>query len=366
MTRRPNTPSVDLFLWGNGGCLEQKTDIPWRRESHMGKLRSLFFGSLLRKVFSSVVILIVAAVVIVGAGFATGVFGVPSVEEVDNRFGSVNETDTIIETNIRVDNPNPIGLSLGGVSADYDVTMNDVEMAEGAKDGLSIDSGQSTVSLQTRMQNERIPDWWVTHIENDEETTLSVQGTVNSSLVGQSVDIPEVERSVSTDIDSALDSSETRPVNANRPLIDDPVLFLNETSGSWGDVNDSTTEINMEFVVYNPKPYAVPVSELGYNMTMNGVAIGSGESERTVVIQPGSTATVQTTTVMENEKLDEWWVSHLENNQVTDLEIAFSAQIDPSNAGGITNGQTIEIPLDTVEHRINTDVFGNKNESGSG
>jgi len=129
-------------------------------------------------------------------------------------------------------------------------------------------------------------------------------------------------------------------------------------------VSDSTTEINMEFVVYNPKPYAVPVSELGYNMTMNDVAIGSGESESTVVIQPGSTATVETTTVMQNEKLDEWWVSHIENNQVTDLEIAFSAQIDLSNAGGgIGNGGTVDIPLDTVEHRIDTDVFGNKNES---
>jgi LEA14-like dessication related protein len=338
--------------------------IPGQREPAMGRLRSLFFGSLIRKVFSTAVILLIAAVVVIGVGFATGVFGVPSVDGIDNRFGSVNETDTVIETDIRVTNPNPIGLSLGSVSADYDVVMNDVRMAEGAKDGVSIGSGESTVSLQTRMQNERIPDWWVTHVENGEETTLSVQGTVNSSLVGQSVDIPEVERSISTDIDSALDSSETRPINADRSLVDDPVLFLNETSGSWGAVSDSTTEINMEFVVYNPKPYAVPVSELGYNMTMNDVAIGSGESESTVVIQPGSTATVETTTVMQNEKLDEWWVSHIQNNQVTDLEIAFSAQIDLSNAGGgIANGGTVDIPLDTVDHRIDTDVFGNKNES---
>jgi LEA14-like dessication related protein len=328
----------------------------------MGKLRSLFFGSPLRKAFSTVLILFIAAVVVIGVGFAAGVFGVPTVDGTDNRFGSVNETDTVIETDLRVNNPNPIGISAGSVSADYTVVMNDVGMAEGAKEGFSIGSGNSTVSLRTRMQNERIPDWWVTHIENDEETTLSVEGNVSSSLVGGSAEIPGVERSISTDIESAFDSSETRPINAGRTLVDDPVLFINETSGTWGDVTDSTTEIDMEFVVYNPKPHAIPVSELGYNMTMNDVTVGSGISESTVVIQPGSTATIQTTTEMQNERLDEWWVTHIENNQVTDLEIAFSARIDLSNAGGIDAGTT-EVPLDTVEHRIDTDVFGNKNET---
>ncbi|MFB6228367.1 MAG: LEA type 2 family protein [Halobacteriales archaeon] len=330
----------------------------------MGRLRSLFFGSVPRKVFSTVLILVVAAVVVVGVGVATGVFGVPSVDGIDNRFGAVNETTTVIETDVRVDNPNPIGISFGGVSADYDVLMNDVTMASGTKDGVSIGSGESTVPIRTRMRNERIPDWWVTHVENGEQTTLRVEGNVSSSLIGESVAIPKVERTISTDIDSALSSSETRPINANQAPIADPLLYLNETSGSWGEVNDSTTEINMEFVVYNPKPYPIPVSELGYNMTMNDVAVGSGESEGESVIAPGSTATIRTTTMMRNGKLDEWWVSHLEKNQVTDLEIAFSARVDLSNApGDIANPTAIEIPLDTVEHRIDTDVFGNKNET---
>jgi LEA14-like dessication related protein len=327
-------------------------------------LRSLFFGSLVRKVFSTVLILVVVAVVVVGVGVATGVFGVPTVEGTDNRIGSVNETDTVIETDIQVNNPNPVGISLGGVSAEYNVSMNDIQMARGTKDGLSIESGSSTVSLRTSLQNERIPDWWVTHVENGEETNLNVNGTVESSLLGQSFDISPDERSISTDIDSALDSSETRPINVDRPLVDNPVLYLNETSGSWGGVNDSTTEINMEFVVYNPSDVEpIPVTELGYSMTMNDVAIGSGQSEDLNQVPPGETATIQTTTVMQNEKLDEWWVSHLKNDQVTDLEIAFSARVDLSDLpGGIAD--PIEIPLDTVEHQIDTDIFGNKNETG--
>jgi LEA14-like dessication related protein len=334
----------------------------------MGRIKTLFLGSPIRIAITAVFALAVVTAVVLGAGIATGVFGAPNVVGIDNRFGAVNETATIIETDIHVDNPNPIGINVGGVSAAYTVSMNDVAMASGTKEGLSVDTGESTVSLRTRMENERIPDWWVTHVENGEETAVVVDGTVNSSLLGQSVGIPEVDRTVSTDIESALDSSETRPINASTPQASDPVLYLNETRGSWGAVNDSATEIEMEFVVYNPKSHAVPVSKLSYNMTMNGVAVGSGESENTTVIEPGTTETRRTTTIMQNEKLDEWWVSHLENDQVTDLRIAFAAVIDLEEAGADPEVVdepigAVEVPLDTVEHRFETDVFGNKNES---
>jgi LEA14-like dessication related protein len=318
----------------------------------------------IRKALVAIVALVVLIAVVIGAGLATGVLGAPGVEGIDNRFGSVNETATMIETNVTVDNPNPIGISLGGVSIDYGVYMNDVPMASGQKEGISVGTGESNVALRTRLDNQRIPDWWVTHVRNGEQTTMAVNGTVSSSLLGQSTEIPPVEREISTDIDAALDNEETRPINADQTLVSNPVLYLNETSGSWGEVTNDTTEIEMTFVVYNPKSYAVPVSELGYNMTMNSVAVGSGQSEGTTVIEPGTTETITTTTHMRNERLDEWWVSHVENDQVTDLEIAFSARIDLSNAG-VAGADPVEVPLDTVEHRFETDVFGNKDDDAS-
>jgi LEA14-like dessication related protein len=255
---------------------------------------------IIRKAIGLVVVLVVVIAVIIGAGFATGVFGVPEVDGIENRFGTVNESVTMIETDIRLNNPNPIGISLGGVSATYTISMNDVEMASGKKEGISVGSGASTVALRTRLENQRIPEWWVEHVRNDEETTVAVAGRVNSSLLGQSVEIPTADRTIETDIAAALNSEETRPINADSPPVSDPVLYLNETRGSWGEVNDSTTEIDMEFVVYNPKPYAVPVSELSYNMTMNDIAVGSGASANTTLIEPGTTEEIHTTTLMRN------------------------------------------------------------------
>ena len=320
------------------------------------RLRSLFFSSVPRIVVTGFLVV----VVLVAAGFLAGVFGLPSVEGVENRFGAVNDSTTVIETNLTVDNPNPIGLRLGGLSVSYGVSMNDVTMATGAKKGIGVGSGQSTLHFETRMRNDRIPAWWVSHIRNGERTTLSVNASVRSSLLGTSVSVPPIEREIETDIAAALDSTQTRPIDADQPLVSDPVLYLNETSGRWGAVTDAETPIEMSFTLYNPKPYPVPIGEVGYDVSMNGIAVGSGESSPSVAIPPRATETVTTTTVIRNERLDEWWVSHLERNQVTDLRIDFSARIDLSDAGG----GTVEVPLDSVTHTIETDVFGNKESTG--
>lgn len=319
------------------------------------RLASIFLSSIPRIILT--VVLVIG--VIVGGGFLLGVFGVPSVENVDNRFGDVNRSTTIIETDLSITNPNPIGVSLGGVLVSYGVTMNDVVMAVGEKKGVAVDVRTSTLALTTRMLNERIPEWWVSHVGNGERTELSVNASVTSSLLGRTVGIPPIERTINTNIASSFNSTETQPIEADQPFVSDPVLYLNETSGSWGEVTDAETPVEMTFTLYNPKSYPIPLGEIGYDITMNDVDVGSGETSREVAIPPKSTTTVSATTVIDNEKLDEWWVSHLQRNQVTDLEIVFSARLDLSGTGG----GSIEVPLDSVTHRFETDIFGTKNQT---
>jgi hypothetical protein len=118
----------------------------------------------------------------------------------------------------------------------------------------------------------------------------------------------------------------------------------------------------MTFTVYNPKSYPISMSSIGYDVTMNGLAVGEGASERSVTIPPGETRTIETTTVIRNQLLDEWWVSHLERNQVTDLEIQFYARFDLSAA----SAGEVRVPLDSVTHTIETDMFRNKDEYPTG
>jgi LEA14-like dessication related protein len=117
---------------------------------------------------------IVALVGLIILGFVLGFLGTPSVDGVENRFAGVNDTTTTVETNVTVNNPNPIDITFGGVDLDYDIAMNGVHMADGQRDDVSAGPGTSTVQLQTLLQNEQIPEWWYTHVDRGERTNVTI------------------------------------------------------------------------------------------------------------------------------------------------------------------------------------------------
>jgi len=312
-------------------------------------IRSAFLGSKLRIVGTVLLVLVVGF----GAAYAGGIIGAPTVEGMSNSFGTVNESTTVIETNVTVNNPNPVGISLGGVSVNYTVDMNEVRMASGDKKGIGVGTGNSTLTLRTLMDNQQIPKWWASHLQNGERTSVGVSATIKSSTLGQSFSTSLPSRTIGTDLLSAFNSTEERPVNANQPLVSDPVLWVNETSASWGDVTAAETPTDMSFTVYNPNSYPITVSELGYNVTMAGVDMGEGATEDPYVIAPGTEETLEADVIIDNTKLDQWWVEHLNNDQSSMLRISFYAEAS-------VGGETLRIPLEafTHEEEIETDVFG--------
>ncbi|SDF94706.1 LEA type 2 family protein [Halorientalis regularis] len=333
------------------------------------RIRSAFLGSKRRiagSVGGGLVVLVVFAVLL-------GVIGVPGVGAVENRFGTVNDSTTVIETDLVVTNPNPVGVSLSGTTVDYTVKMNDVSMASGQKAGLAIESGNSTLPFRTYMQNDRIPPWWHSHIENRERTEVVIDAVVRSGLLGgRQISLPQ-NRTIETDLLGQFNSSETRPIEADRPFPSDPILFVNETSARWdrADLSRERTPIAMSFRAYNPKQYPYAVSELGYTITMNDVQVGEGSSEDVATILPRTTQRIRADVAIRNQNLDDWWVTHLRNGQVTDLEIQFYAVVDPADdalEGGLGDTGSFRIPLDPLDYRttIETDMFGTKTESASG
>jgi LEA14-like dessication related protein len=301
-----------------------------------------------------VALLIVGGVV--GGAVATGALGVPSVAAMDNSFGDVTNETTAVETDLVISNPNPVGIGLDGVSVNYTVSMNDIDMAQGGREGVIVDSGNSTLALETDLRNDAIPPWWVSHIRNGERTTVDIDASVTADRLGRTVGFSR-SREIQTDLLGEFNSDETRPVNADSALTSDPVLYVNETRGEWGSVSESETLIEMAFTVYNPnlEPYAV--TEIGYDVTMNGIEMASGQTAEGYVIPSRSTETIEFTTALQNRRLDEWWVTHLDDSvhghQVSDLTIEFYAVIE------IPTGEEITVPLDalTYEETIETDIF---------
>jgi LEA14-like dessication related protein len=310
---------------------------------------------------------VLAVVVLVLLGFLLGVLGVPSLEGVDNRFGPVNESTTTVVTNVTVANPNPISITVGGLGINYTVEMNDVRMAVGDKRGLSIERGSSRLRFETLLDNDRIPRWWYTHVRNGERTKLVVNASVSHGLLGgQEFSFPQ-EETVETDILGAFNSTETREMDADQPPISDPVLYLNETAARYGsNVTRERTPLETAFTVHNPKPWPYTVTEIGYTIEMNNVTVGEGSTRQPYAVPPGGQTTLRAETVIRNDRLDEWWVSHLRNDQVTTLGIDFYVVVDP-DVGDLFPGEVAPIRVDTdaFDYRttIETDIFGTK---GSG
>ena len=308
-------------------------------------------------------VILVVVVAVAGGSFALGVLGTPGVESVDNHFAGVSNQTTAVVTNLTVNNPNPVGVQLGGVRINYTVSMNGVSMAQGDRQGVGIGTGNSTLQFATEMRNDRIPPWWVSHVENGETTTVGIDATVTSeTLGGRSVSFSQ-ERTIETDLLGQFNSSETRPVEANQPLVSDPVLYVNETRGMWDQANltRAETPLNLAFDVYNPKPYPYTITEVGYTIRMNDVTVGEGQTERGYVLAPGEETTLEANTAIRNENLDRWWVSHLRRNQRTDLYIDFYLVVE----GG---GEQFRVDLDAIDYRqdIETDIFGNKAQYPTG
>lgn len=316
-------------------------------------LRALALGSTLR----TAVTVVLALALVTGGAFALGWLGVPSVVATENVFGGVNETTTTVDTAVTVHNPNPVGVRFGGVRVNYTVSMNDIAMAHGRTAGVGLGTGNTTLRFESYLRNERIPAWWASHVRSGEETTVQVAADVRSGTLGRSAHVVPVTRTVSTNISGQFNSTENRPINAGLPLVSDPALVVSETRAHWGPTTDAETPLETAFVVHNPKATPVTFGSIGYDVSMNDVDVGEGESERAVVIPGGATRTVRASTVLENGKLDEWWVTHLERNQTTDLRIDFYARL---SLGG---GESVRVPLRglTFEETIRTDIFGTKN-----
>ncbi|MFC7236148.1 LEA type 2 family protein [Halosegnis marinus] len=321
-------------------------------------VRALLLGSKL-KVAATAFGLLVASV---GGAFALGVVGVPGVAGVSNSFGDVTDETTVVNTDLLVTNPNPIGVRLGGTDIDYTIRMNDVAIAAGNKSGVGIESGNTTLNFSTRMDNRKIPAWWASHVRNDETTNVTIDANVTASILGGRNFALQQRQQVNTDIISQFNSNETRPVSGpSNPLYENPVLYVNATRASWGTVTADETPIDMRFDVYNPQLEPYTLTEVGYVVTMNNVTVGEGVTDEPYVVEGGTRETIRTVPVIRNQRLDEWWVSHLENGQVTDLRIDFYARVE------LPTGNSLRIPLDalTYERTIETDIFGTKNATNT-
>lgn len=324
-------------------------------------------------------VLLAAGIVVVGAGGAAAAneFAQPTagLEDIGD-WGEVSQDRTEIITSLWVNNPNPLGISIGrNVQASYELYLNDVNVAEGTKRGVSISSGNNTVEVSTEVRNKQLPAWWVAFIQNNETIPVRAEtsATVRLGPVTASPPIPNENRTLltnSTPVISSLsqvagqtEGTYTTTVDGNRiqdnidrPLLEqtiastEPVTLGYEIRrgwATWGEVNDDSTTVYFHFVIHNPSEKAsIPATpdNIGVTVNMNDVEMFTAQSSDTTlqnpedfstkqgiesrVLRPGETEEAVYAVTMDNDKIDEWFVSHVQRGEQTEirteLQLVFS------------------------------------------
>ncbi|WP_436923195.1 LEA type 2 family protein [Halosimplex amylolyticum] len=304
-----------------------------------------------------------------------GIIGAPSAGLVDRGdWGEVTDERTEIVTTVWVDNPNPVGVSLGNtVTAEYDIVLNGVVLAEGTKSDVEVPKGNSTTELRTDVINDRLAAWWVRYVRADETVALDANATVNVNTplgtVPHDVHRERTMLNESTPVIDALsasvnETSGTYTESASASEVDDSLL--GDTLGdsdtvtvgyevergwaTWGEVSESETTVRFHMLVHNPGDVPVPAAPdgLGVSIDMNDVRtfeaesgeLSAGSAGADEVIAPGETEEVTYTVTMDNGQVDDWFTSHVREDAGPGAEAtAVSAQFQVVFENPVTGGE---------------------------
>jgi LEA14-like dessication related protein len=135
------------------------------------------------------------------------------------------------------------------------------------------------------------------------------------------------------------------------------VATLHGMTADWGDPTMARTPMAISGEVTNEGRRSLTVVKFGYRVTMNDVVLADNQSRVGTTIPAGTTQSLSTTGYLDNDQIPEWWVSHLQNGERSELSVSYYAIIE-------YDGQRYRVELDTMSYSqtIETNAFGG--ESG--
>lgn len=293
---------------------------------------------------SAAVVLVLA--VVLAALVATGVIAAPSVGSVESEWGTVSANATAIETTAVVRNPNPVGVP-GVVSVSYVARLNDVVLARGERSGVGFPAGTSRLRLSTEMDNDRIADWWVAHVDDGESSKLRVAATVSGP--GFSRSVTARRSTVETDLLGGFATDDARTVRFRG----DPFLVVANQSAAWGDADASVTPLSVTSTVENVHGYPVTLDGVDYVVEMNGVTLADGRQRSGIDVAPGETGRLAVRMALDSAKMADWWATHVRADERSTLSVRLYGLVE-------RDGEYERVPLRIYERSLDleTDVLG--------
>jgi LEA14-like dessication related protein len=299
------------------------------------------------------ILAVLGILVLAGAGIALAVekpgYGL------EDRGDWADTTDDSINISSQgyVHNPNSFGLNISSLNIAYRLKMNGVELAKGGKEGLNIAAeDNNTLEVQTELDPEKVPEWWVSHMNNNEVSKLEVPLTADLTVLGKPISVDGITYtdSIETDLESKMDNAVSQvkgtyswsPTSAE---ISETEIEIVDGSAEFGKVTEETTPLLVTFEVRNPNSYPIPAPQFNGELNMNSIQVAEWQANEVTVtkapengvIAPGETQDVKLKVDMSNERIDDWFVSHADQMERSEGEINLRLGFDIA-------GQTFEIP----------------------
>ncbi len=281
----------------------------------------------------------------------------PTVEDISFEWGEVDFESIEISADATIYNPNPFRININRIY--FTALANEMELAEGEKEDVSLSAGGETdIHLSTNIYHEDIPRFLASHVNNDELTDFEMNTVAEVGVGGATYNYEFGESyTAETDILEGFNVEGVEQIYEFGTEDMPAEIILRSLSSYWGEADEDGIEIIHEAVLYNPHEKSIPLNEIEVSTEMNGIDVGTAFTEDPAELSPESETRVIFRTVMEGQRLEAWWPTHVSRGERTDVASTVSAEVDTSDWDFPGMGDTYEVELMDFSTPVSTDFF---------
>ncbi|WP_227356628.1 hypothetical protein [Haladaptatus salinisoli] len=305
---------------------------------------------------------VIAVLILAGIGFLTinsGAIPKPSagVQDVGD-WGAVTEQHTEIITTFWTNNPYPFDFTTGKtLHVHYSLSLNGITVAEGTRDSVDLPRGNTTQTQSTYLQNNRLKLWWVQFLRANETVHATAESRIRITTpiktwkyqASRTHSQFENQTPILDSLSQATEQTEGRYVRT-QDLNIGPIrrnvtvgAEVQDARATWGRVNRNQTTVLVRFRIHNPSetiPIIVDPTGLRMRVDVNGVrmfrsghgVLSANSTERTLLL-PGETREIVIPVTMDNDKVDDWFRSHVQNGEHSTIAVYTHLVVDPLGSG---------------------------------
>jgi LEA14-like dessication related protein len=283
-------------------------------------------------------------------------FEPPSVTDTDQEWGTVTDDATEIRTDASLDTPDDPGLAaLMSLDVRQTTAINGIQVAEGSTAVETLEPGSDTLSLTSLKDNGEVPRWWARHLNDDERSQVVTTPTATADVGATKfdADLGTRESTFRTDLLAGMNGDRNEDVEVQGRT----ALVVTGVESEWGQASPDTAPIQTRTSVRNELSAPVTVASIDYTVTANGVTLADRSARVGQVIDPESSDTVRARLVLDNSKMDRWWVRHVRNGEQSTFDVDVEATVS-------VLGQRDRVALDSLSQgsTIDTDVLNASDE----